>query len=234
LGRGEKPRTTHGHYRGCSAFFHWLEDEEIVLKSPFAKVKPPKVPKDLLSPLTLEEIKLLDDSTNGNKPTAIRNKALVFTLLDTGLRISECLAMKCGDISPDGVFKVIGKGAKTRYVRIGERALKYLKKYMALRNGKPDSKLWIGERGCLTLLGIQEVVEKIGVKAGVNLTCHQFRRTFAVMSLRNGMPITSLQRLLGHESITTTMVYLKLSDSDFLDSHSKFSPVDSLSHMDRL
>jgi site-specific recombinase XerD len=229
LDSGEKTHTTHCHYRALNCLFHWLEREEVIEKNPMNKVDPPKLPKELLPPLSLEEVSKIEKVLQGKTPLHIRNQSLFYLLLDTGLRVSECTNMKVGDVDLEtGVWIVTGKGRKDRVVRIGTTGLKHLKRYLVIRNGKDGSPLWVGERGPMTVNGVMETIEKMGKKAEVHVSAHQLRRTFAVQCLRNGMDLIALRNLMGHESIVTTQRYLLLADTDMVEAHEKFSPLDKI------
>ncbi len=227
--RGEKPNTTHARYRAIKTFLRWLENEELLLKNPIAKVGPPKVPKELQPPLKDDELnKIISYLEREKGNLAIRNRALFYLLLDSGIRIEECLKLRIGDINQEGTFVVHGKGQKDRLVRISGTTHGYLSKYLKIRNGQDGSPLWIGVRGEMTINGLMETLEKLGKKVKVHLSAHEIRRTFAVKSLKNGMNLRALQLLLGHADISTTTRYLDLAESDIIDQHKLASPVENL------
>jgi site-specific recombinase XerD len=179
--------------------------------------------------LSVEEVKIIDRFLSKSDEHSIRNKALFYVLLDSGLRLDECTKLKVGDVQDDGMILVRGKGEKDRVVSLSETTLKVLGKYLKLRRSpKPEAPLWIGERGGMTNNGIAETIEKFGRRSGVHVSAHQIRRTFAVMSLRNGADLRSLQLLMGHSSLDTTMLYLRLLPEDLMNCHRKASPVTNL------
>jgi site-specific recombinase XerD len=226
---GDMPNTNHARYRAIKTFLRWLENEELLLRNPINKVSPPKVPQTLLPPLTDDELDNVIKSLEKQKGNlAIRNLALFYFLLDSGLRVEECSIMKLGQINPDGSFIITGKGKKQRVVRVSPTTLRYIGRYLNIRGGQDGSPLWVGVRGPMTLNGLMETIEKIGKKARVHLSAHEIRRTFAVKSLRNGCNIRSLQMLLGHASITTTIRYLALADDYILEEAAASSPVEHL------
>lgn len=233
---GDKPYSLHTYFRIIRTFSLWMLREGVIEQNPVANVKAPKVPKELLEPLTVEQIETIDKFLSNTKnPYVVRNRALVFLLLDTGIRIEECSKLKCDTVDlVHGTFIVDGKGAKQRLVRLGATGLKYLNRYLQVRNGRPGAALWIGERGPMTKLGLMETIEKISIKAEVKFSAHTLRRTFAIFCLRNGMDTISLMKLMGHEDLSTTLRYLKMVTTDLVNAHTQFSPLDRMNTGDKL
>jgi integrase/recombinase XerC len=229
LGETVRPNTVHGIMRAVRAFFNFLVNEEMLDADPMRKVKMPKGDKTLLEPFTSEEIRTLFKATEGKDPTTIRNRAIIVVLLDSGIRLSECASLKIGDIDPmTGTFKVLGKGRKERLTKIGNHSLKSFTKYSRLLPQKNGDPLWIGKYGAMTPAGIAEVLEKLGKSVGVHVHAHKFRRTCALMMLRNGADVFSVQNLLGHADLGVLRRYVSQNDRDIADAHSAYSAVDSL------
>ncbi|MBX3119129.1 MAG: tyrosine-type recombinase/integrase [Fimbriimonadaceae bacterium] len=224
-----KPNSVHAIMRGVRALFNFLEREELLVSNPMRKVKMPKLDQTILPAFTETEIGLLMKATQGKDSRDVRNRALVLTLLDTGLRLAECAALKVGDVNTDtGLAKVLGKGRKERVMRLGANSLKAFTKYLRMRGGKVGDTLWIGRQGPMTALGIAETIEKLGKAAGVHAHPHKFRRTCALMMLRNGADIFSVQHLLGHADLGVLRRYLAQTDADIVKAHEKCSPVDGM------
>jgi len=124
------PRTVHHYYSSLRAFFNWTVKEGFLQESPLAKVKIPKAKSRVIQPYSTEQIKKLlavcdHDFENGAKFLATRNKAIILMLVDSGLRLSELSNVKVQDIDTErGWIKVLGKGGKERFVRIGKVAQK--------------------------------------------------------------------------------------------------------------
>jgi site-specific recombinase XerD len=152
-----------------------------------------------------------------------RDKAMLLLMLDTGLRVHEAFSLTQVQASQEATT-IKGKGGKERLVLISAPVRLSLLRY---RKAAPKSEaLWLGHEGPLTLKGMILVIRSIGKRAGVKpFGPHRLRRTFATWSLRNGMDLESLRRLMGHSSLTILQQYLNLVDTDLKEAHRKFSPV---------
>lgn len=224
-----KPNSIHGIARAIRALFSFLVREEMLEGTPMARVKMPKTDKTLLPSFTPEEIQKLEKGTEGKDPTNIRNRAIVLLLLDSGLRLSECASLSVGDIDPQtGLMQVMGKGRKERVSKLGATALKAFAKYSRIRGGESGEPLWIGKQGPMTSYGLAECLEKLGKRVGVHAHPHKFRRSCALMMLRSGADVFSVQYLLGHADLGVMRRYLAQTDSDIATAHERHSPVDSL------
>lgn len=215
----------HGVARCIRAFFNFCVAEGWLEKSPMASVKMPRRPKKILDALTVAEIKKIVKGLSSD-----RDKALFFLLLDTGMRAAECTNLRIGDIEmADGrVLIKSGKGEKDRYVYFGAKTARFLLRVMGSR---PAQKyVWLSEKTGkpLTLRGLSRAVERMGEAAGVKCHPHKIRRTFAITSLRSGMNIYTLARLMGHEDITVLKPYLKILNSDLSAAQSDHGVVDNL------
>lgn len=163
----------------------------------------------------------------------IRNKAIILAFLDTGLRLSELAAVQINDIDFDnGIIKVMGKGRKERFVRVGKETQKAILRYLLQRKDKLPS-LWVTDHGePVKSRGIQSLIKRLGKRAGItDARCspHTFRHSFAIFALRNGIGEFSLQLLLGHSTLQMTRRYVQsLGTRDAIAAHEKASPVDGL------
>jgi site-specific recombinase XerD len=162
-----------------------------------------------------------------------RNKAIVLTLLDTGVRVSEIGNINLEDIDTErGWVKITGKGAKERVVRIGANAQKALWRYLVHRPNTERGQLWLTEEETpLRPDGIQMVIKRLKQRAGVTSSgnCHRFRHTFALNFLRADRNPFNLQYLLGHSDLRMVRHYTAtLGMEDALKAHEKASPADLL------
>lgn len=221
--------TVHGAARAIRAFFRFCVAEELLDASPMDRVAMPKLDKRILPAFTPAEVRRL---VGGG--TTTRDRALVLFLLDTGVRAAELVKLDGRDIdAKSGAVSVReGKGRKDRTVYMGKRTTKALLRYY-IERGAPSANgaVWVsltsGER--LTAAGLRLALARVGEAAQVaHCTPHTFRRTFALMSLRAGMSIYHLQRLMGHADISTLRSYLALVESDLADAHSAAGPVDHM------
>jgi site-specific recombinase XerD len=144
-----------------------------------------------------------------------REKALFLLMLEGGLRVGEVHNLSLDDIfqgSPPSL-RLRGKGDKPRSVYLSPQAENALHDWLTHRPVTPDRAMFVNRRGKrLSVAGIQFVFRKTCEKAGVKITCHQFRHTFGRRMAEAGMRVTTLQTLLGHESLRTTQGYGHLSD----------------------
>lgn len=217
--------TSHGIARCLRSFFNFCVTEEWIARSPMATIKMPRRPKKILDAYTDAEIKKVFKAA-GNE----RDQALLYVLLDTGIRARECIALCAGDVSIENNSILIreGKGGKERIVYFGAKTARYLIRHM--RGMKPKHMLWrnLLRDEPLTYFGLAQLLRRIGKAAGVQCNAHKFRRTFAISSLRNGMNVYLLAKLMGHEDISILKPYLQLLESDMKAGHEKYGVVDNL------
>lgn len=227
--RGLADRTIHHHASAARAFFNYLVAEDIIRSTPMRNVKMPRLDNSILPAFTLEDVQKLLAACTGT-----RNKAMVLSLLDTGCRASEFVALNVGDVNiGTGAVSVIqGKGRKDRLTYLGAKARKAMVKYL-LERGKadPSEPLWLsentGER--LTHHGLRLMLERLGERTSVeHCHPHTFRRTCALWSLRAGMNIYALQQIMGHSDLTILRRYLSLVEEDLADAHRKHGAVDNM------
>ncbi len=229
--QGHNPGGVHGVFRAVRAFLLWweAETEPEDWKNPIHKVKAPEVPDEPLEPVELETVKALINNCRGNEFTAIRDKALLLFLLDTGARAAEVCALNVSDVDmmTGAVLIRQGKGRKYRTVFLGQKTRRSLRAYVKARPGKMAA-LWVtrdGER--LTYWGLNEIIRRRAKQAKVEKPgLHDFRRAFALNFLRNGGDIYSLQNLMGHADLQVLRRYLKQTEADLRLAHQKGSPVD--------
>ncbi|RDW18496.1 integrase [Oceanobacillus arenosus] len=208
------------------SFYGWLVGEEIQLRNPASKIKPPKKPKRLPRGLSVEELEIVRESCK-----TIRERALIEVAYSTGARVSELANMKISDIDFRNMsIDIIGKGDKERIVYLSFKAMHHLNKYLKNRKesrfGKSDY-VFIGERRPfreMTTSGIERVVNKIEERANISkkLTPHVFRHTFATLSMENGASITDVQHLLGHDRPETTQIYAIVSEERKKQAHRRY------------
>jgi site-specific recombinase XerD len=227
--RGWAQTSIASAYRMIRVFFNFLLRDEVIDRSPMAKVAIPKEDKRLKSAFTAVEIKKMLAAA-----VSQRDKALIMFLLDTGARISEVLAVDVGDVdfATGRVFLHHTKDREQRIVYLGSQARRQLLKYYRQLAIRPDAPLWIDLRRGKRLLrnGVTQLLRRIGSRAGV-FECgpHKFRRTFAVTFLRNGGDIFTLQRILGHSSLDMVKQYLGgLNDDDTAKAHKLYAPGDRM------
>ena len=162
-----------------------------------------------------------------------RNRTIIETLYSCGLRVSELIELKVSDLFfEEGFIKVTGKGDKQRFVPIGESTQKYINIWIGIRKHievEPNSKdvVFLNYKGKkLTRAMVFTIIKKLVEKSGLqkNVSPHTFRHSFATHLLENGADLRAIQMMLGHESITTTEVYMHVDRSHLSDVLNKFHP----------
>ena len=210
---------------GLKSFFNYLVFEDYRKDTPLELIEVPKTGRKLPDTLATEEIDALISAIDLSTPEGERNRAMLETLYSCGLRVSELVGLKISDLFfEEGFIKITGKGNKQRFVPVGNSTIKYITSYVNLirlhyptQKGFEDT-LFLNRRGKqLTRAMVFTIIKDLAVKINLNKTIspHTFRHSFATHLLENGADLRSIQLMLGHESITTTEVYMHL-DRKFL------------------
>lgn len=209
---------------GIKSFYRFLMAEEYIKTDPTRNIESPKTGRHLPEVLTLEEVDKLAGSFDLSLPEGRRNKAIIEVMYSCGLRVSELVGLKISDIYRDEEFIVVrGKGDKQRIVPISQSALKEISLYMhdrkllPIKKGDEDT-LFLNRRGGrLSRVMIFYIVKKQCEACGIEkkISPHTLRHTFATHLLEGGANLRAIQQMLGHESITTTEIYVHL-DKEFL------------------
>jgi len=239
-------KTLSNIHVGLSAFWTWAVQEGAADEHIIHRVPRPKPEKRAIAPFTEEEVQRLlkacdydaprhlpSGSTVVNKrPTALRDRALIYTLLDTGIRISELCAATIRDLDlKNQRLKIWGKGSKERFVPLGRQTASALWRYLTTR---PDREkrdpLFASKRTGRHLHrnSINLLLKRMANRADVDdVHPHRFRHTFAITFLRNGGNVYALQRTLGHTTLDMCRNYLAIVESDIQQTHKRASPVDN-------
>lgn len=219
------PRSQARIISGLKSFFNYLIFEDYRNDSPLELIETPKTGRKLPDTLSVEEIDSLIAAIDLSKNEGERNRAILEALYGCGLRVSELISLKISDLFFDeGFIKITGKGNKERFVPIGKLTKKYIDIYkneirsnLIIKKGFEDT-LFLNRRGNqLTRAMIFTIIKDLAVKVGLhkNISPHTLRHSFATHLLENGADLRSIQLMLGHESITTTEIYVHL-DRSFL------------------
>lgn len=226
--KGHNPGGVHAHFRAVKTLLIWCENEYDDFRNPIRKVKTPHVPKKQLPCLEMSDLTKLISVCEKDDFAGLRDRAIIFTLLDTGARSSEFLDMTSEDLNiAAGSIRIRnGKGQKERTVFLGKKARRALRKYLKL---VPPGPLWLTNFGTqLTYGGLRQIMRRRAEQAGIATpSLHAFRRTFALTCLRNGMDVFSLQLLMGHADLQVLRRYLAQTEGDVKKAHDANSPVDS-------
>lgn len=218
---GITPRSQARVLSGVRSFFRFLVLDGVVESDPTELLEWPSLPEHLPVVLTLEEIDRIEDSIDLSKAEGARNRAIIEVLFSCGLRVSELVNMKLSDLYlEDRVLLVRGKGNKERLVPVSNKAIADLNRWFFDRNLmkiKPgeDDYVFLNRRGAhLTRTMILIMVKRQAEEAGIKKTIspHTFRHSFATALLQGGADLRSIQAMLGHEKIDTTLVYTHISN----------------------
>ena len=210
------------HINTLRAFFGWLHIEEKIKKNPMAKIKSLKLDKKgARQALSVEELERLRDACEG-----YREKALVEFLVSSGCRLSEVAQLSASDLNlTDRSVQVTGKGDKDRSVYFSVRARLMLQEYIRERKGGEG--LFCSCKSPYQPLkqrAIQRIIHNISERAGLAARVHPhlLRHTFATHAINGGMDVTVIQKLLGHEDVSTTQIYAALNDETIRHQYNKF------------
>jgi integrase/recombinase XerD len=249
-GKVRSARTIQTYARSARAFFHWLIRRGTLERNPFERVVFPKVGRPLIQTITTEEFEMLllacappHETGPFAERAAVRNRAILWLLYDTGIRVSELINLRVSDVDrKHGVITVLGKGAKERRVALGQNCLRNLSYY--LDKHRPDEKelaewgsagedhLFLSEtRQPLTKNGMEMLFKRLKKRAGIQgkrISPHILRHTFAMNYLLKSNDPFSLQELLGHEDLTTVLNYIHMNDTILQEQKRKYSPGDHI------
>ncbi|WP_222983768.1 site-specific tyrosine recombinase XerD [Flagellimonas meishanensis] len=234
MAKSVNPRSQARIISGLKGFFSYLIFEDYRADNPMDLIETPKVGRKLPDTLSVAEINDLIAAIDLSKNEGERNRAMLETLYGCGLRVSELVSLKLSDLFFDEDFiKVTGKGNKQRFVPISSFNQKYINIYKdEVRVHQPIEKshkdyLFLNRRGkqltrAMIFTIIKQLAEKIGLKK--NISPHTFRHSFATHLLENGADLRAIQQMLGHESITTTEIYMHVNRKHLADVLERYHP----------
>ncbi|WP_026727600.1 site-specific tyrosine recombinase XerD [Flavobacterium denitrificans] len=228
------PRSQARIISGLKSFFNYLIFEDYRNDNPLELIESPKTGRKLPDTLSVDEIDALIAAIDLSSNEGERNRAILETLYGCGLRVSELTTLKISDLYFDeGFIKITGKGNKERFVPIGKLTKKYIEIYkdevrpdLNIKKGHEDT-LFLNRRGNqLTRAMIFTIIKDLAVRIGLHkkISPHTLRHSFATHLLENGADLRSIQLMLGHESITTTEIYVHLDRSFLKEVMHSFHP----------
>ena len=219
---------------GIRSFYDYLMFEKLIDSNPLINIESPKQQRNLPSTLSENEINILIKNIDMKKKESERNIAIIETLYGCGLRVSELINLKISDLFFNEDFiKVTGKGNKQRLVPISLINISYINKY--IENSRKKLKinplhsdiLFLNRRGnSISRAMIFTIIKNLSKESGFNkkISPHTFRHSFATHLLENGADLKTIQQLLGHESITTTEIYMHLDNKALFNVMNKYHP----------
>jgi integrase/recombinase XerD len=217
------PRSQARIISGLRSFFDYLIFEDYRKTNPTDLIEAPKIGRKLPDTLSEDEINQLISAIDLSHPQGERNRTILETMYSCGLRVSELINLKISDLFFDeGFIRVIGKGNKQRFVPIHDNAQKYIllyinniRNHITAQKGFEDT-VFLNRRGKgLTRQMIFIILKDLSIKIEwtKKISPHTLRHSFATHLLKNGADLRAIQQMLGHESITTTEVYVHLDKS---------------------
>ncbi len=219
---------------GLRGFFDYLIFEDYRSDNPMDLIESPKIGQKLPDTLNISEIDQITAMIDFNKAEGERNLTIIETLYSCGLRVSELTNLKISDLYfEEGFIAITGKGNKQRLVPIAEHTENLITNYLNGSrmhiNCKPEhlNTLFLNRRGNgLTRAMIFTIVKQLVKLAGIekNISPHTFRHSFATHLLENGADLRAIQQMLGHESITTTEIYMHVDRKHLAETLEKFHP----------
>lgn len=220
---GLAPRSLRRLVSGIRALFRYLVAENYLETNPALLLEPPRLGLHLPSVLSVDEIDAMIDAIDSASPQALRDRALIETLYGCGLRVSEAINLEIGRLNlAEGYLSVVGKGSKERLVPLGQVTADALSDWLTQR---ADGKIADGEENYvflaprtgrrITRMRVFDIVKHLASQAGITteVSPHTLRHSFASHLLEGGANLRAIQQMLGHESISTTQIYIHLDRS---------------------
>ncbi|MBT5954680.1 tyrosine-type recombinase/integrase [bacterium] len=224
------PSTIHRKISALRSYWRFMCKKNIVSANPWTQLILPKKPKLLPLTIDLTAMQKILDHIPPNSPLDIRNRTILELLFASGLRVSELANLKLNNINVTyNELKILGKGNKERIVFFGEEAKKRIQEYLLIARPelekKPSDTVFISKTGApIGSRTIQRLIKTVSTELNLNLDIspHTFRHSFATEMHQGGANLRTIQRLLGHESLSTTQIYTKVLPKKLLDTYRKF------------
>jgi integrase/recombinase XerC len=231
---GVSLETRHRRHREVRSFFSWLERMGYIEESPFGRIKNVRLPQKIVQPYTAEEVGRILSVCDEQSALGTRDRAIVFLLLDCGLRLNELVQLELADVDfeEQRIRVRCGKGNKQRVVRFGERAKKAVSDYVGHYRGGEGGQLFRSSKAGqpMTRNLIRVRMQHLGRVSGVPKThAHRFRHTFATWAIENDARELDVQYLLGHSTPAMVRRYSATYNSEkAARAHARWSPGDML------
>jgi integrase/recombinase XerD len=231
---GRKASTVARRMAALRGFYAHLLRERVVTRDPTEHIEQPRLSRPLPKTLSREAVAALVESPDVTTPRGLRDRTLLELLYASGLRASECLALRLRDINRTaGYLQAMGKGRKERLVPIGAEALAWLDRYLAvgrpalLGRGRESPLTFVNPRGrALSRQSLWQVVLRAARRAGLRqrVSPHTLRHCFASHLLEGGADLRAVQAMLGHADIATTQIYTHLPSSTIRRMYDQYHP----------
>mgnify|MGYP003866112461 CR=1 FL=1 len=232
-GKGLSPRSRARNLSTLRSFYRFLQRENYTEHDPTALVESPRSLPALPHLLSKQEVERLLQAPTGDKPIAVRDRAMLEVLYATGMRVSELVGLRLGDLKLDiGCLNAFGKGSKQRLIPLGEVAIEILREYLQndrlkLLKGLTSEEVFLNARGRkLSRQGFWKNLQNYALKAEIKQKVypHMLRHSFATHLLENGADLRSVQTMLGHADISTTQIYTHVIQERMQKLHQQYHP----------
>jgi integrase/recombinase XerD len=231
--QGLSPRSVARSVACVRGFYRFLSLERKLDESPAADLKAPRAWPALPKFLDLDEVDRLLAQPDVSTPRGLRDKALIEVLYASGMRVSELIGVKPGELRLDeGYLTCLGKGDKERIVPLGDQAVDWLRRYISdgrsrLTRQRPTPWLFVnGRGGSLSRVGVWKLLKTYGLKAGITreISPHVLRHSFATHLLERGADLRAIQVMLGHADLSTTQIYTHVLEARLRAVYDKYHP----------
>ena len=234
MAAGLAPRSVARLVASVRGFYKFTTVHQKLQRNPAEDLQSPRAWATLPKFLSLEEVDRLLSQPDVSTPRGLRDKALIEVLYAAGLRVSELVSLRAGDLNLDeGYLTCIGKGDKQRMVPLGRDAIEWVHRYMlegrpALLKKKSSPWLFVNARdgGPLSRVGFWKVLKAYGTAAGISreLSPHVLRHSFATHLLERGADLRMIQVMLGHADLSTTQIYTHVLEARLRAVYDKYHP----------
>ena len=229
----EKASSTSRSISSLKRLFRYLLRQKLILADPTLKIITPKIPRNLPTILTEQDVEALLGGPNINTHLGMRDRTMLEVLYASGLRVSELVGLSTTQVSLEmGVIRVIGKGKKERLVPLGEESLNWLHRYLtnarpALLGDRLNAAMFVTQRGAaMTRQTFWYLIKRHAKNGGLHkaLSPHTIRHAFATHLLNHGADLRVVQILLGHKDISTTQIYTHIARERLKQLHALHHP----------
>ncbi|HXR19942.1 MAG TPA: site-specific tyrosine recombinase XerD [Steroidobacteraceae bacterium] len=230
---GARPRSTARQLSSFRRFFRYLMREGLIAEDPTAQIAMPKIGRSLPRSLSEAEVEALLAAPAVSEPLGHRDRCMLEVLYATGLRVSELVHLKLGQVNLNqGVIRVLGKGNRERLIPLGEEAVRWLNSFIEgaradILLDRSTDFLFPTRRGDrMTRQAFWHIIKRYARKASVNreLSPHTLRHAFATHLLNHGADLRVVQMLLGHSDLSTTQIYTHVARERLKELHSSHHP----------
>ena len=231
---GLAPRSVARAIACVRGYYRFLLLEKRITRDPAEDLRAPRAWPALPKYLDLAQVDRLLAQPDTGTPRGLRDKALIELLYATGLRVTELLSLKSGDVSLEaGYLTCIGKGDKQRIVPLGSTAADWVRRYLsegrpALLKTRKTPWLFVNAKGGgrLSRVGFWKLLRDYGINAGLprGLSPHVLRHSFATHLLDRGADLRAIQMMLGHADLSTTQIYTHVLEARLRAVYDKYHP----------